>query len=111
MTKVAEKSTKFEKRLIYKMDAEKNKADIAKRSYRRTSNIIMQQINALEVERTNLEIKIEERQDILDDALYCTDFNINKYDSAKLSLDIAQEELGDVEATLEVRKKLLEEIT
>jgi hypothetical protein len=108
--KVAEKQSKFEKRLITKMDAEKNKAEVAKRSYRRASNIILQQVNALEVKRTDLEITIEDKQDLLDDALYCTDFSINKYDGAKLALEVVQEQLADVEATLEVRRNLLKEL-
>ena len=100
--------SKFEKNLLERMDAEKDNAAIAKRAFRKATNIVTQQISALEVKRVDLEILMEEKQEALYAVTYCENFTISKYDSAKTELANVEEELEDVEKTLEARKALLE---
>lgn len=107
MAKQVAKVSKFEKNLITKMDAEEDKNKIAELAFRRAHSTVKQQIAALEVKRVDLEILSEQRQLDLDNATYNTEFTINGYDAAKQSLDNVQDELADVEATIEARKKLL----
>lgn len=107
MTKVTINVSKFEKSLISKMDAEKDKKKVAHLAFRKASNIIAQQVGALEVKRVNLEIEAEEKALKLEDATFSINFSISVYDSAKSAFDLVQEELADVESTLEARRDLL----
>jgi hypothetical protein len=101
------KKSKFEQNLVKKLNAEKDQDAIAERAYRKASNIVSQQISALEVKRVDLQIELEERQEVLTDAQFCENFNIKDYDVARNSLTNVEEELADVEKTLEQRRELL----
>lgn len=106
---MAEKAkSKFEQKMLARMDAKTDNEKVAERSYRKATNIVKQQISALEVKRTDLEIKQEEAQEALEDATYTENFSIAKYDAAKAHADEVEEELSDVEKTLQARKELLE---
>lgn len=109
MAKVAvtTKVSKFEKNLITKMDAEKDNKKVAGLAFRKASSIVEQQIAALEFSRVNLEIAVEEKAIVLDNATFNAEFSITNYDSAKKALNLVQEELADVESTLEARRALL----
>ncbi len=100
--------SKFEERLLTKMDAEKNKEAVAERAYKKSSNVVKQQISALKIKQVDLQILQEERQEALEEATFCEKFSITKYDAAYDAVQEIEEELGDVERTLSRREKLLE---
>ena len=109
MAKVATttKKSKYEVNLIKRLDAEQDQDAMAKLAFRKAENILKQQIAALEIRRVYLEIQAEERQLALENATFCRNFSIENYDNAKKQADSVQDDLADVEATIEARKKLL----
>jgi len=100
--------SKYEIAMQKRRDAEEDEAKVIERSFIRASNVVKQQIAALEVKRTDLQIEVEEAQDDLLDATYTEHFSIAEYDEAKGKLEDVEEQLADVEATLKARKELLE---
>jgi len=100
--------SKYEIAMQKRRDAEEDEAKVIERSFIRASNVVKQQIAALEVKRTDLQIEVEEAQEDLLDATYTEHFSIAVYDEAKEKVDDVEEQLADVEATLKARKELLE---
>lgn len=102
------KMSKFEKNVIERLSQKKDTQKIAERAYKKAINKVSGQISSLKYTRVELEDKLDDAVEALEGVTYCEKFDINEYDAAKNVVDSIDEQLADIDRTIEARMALLE---
>lgn len=101
--------SKFENELLKVLDEKVTNKDVAKRAYSKA-------VGKVNVQLANLKAELAEKNFTLGDAVedmnikkFALNFNLTSFDAAKEKVDILEEEIADIEATVSAREKLLED--
>ena len=100
------KMSKFEKELLERL-SEKNKEKIAEKAFNKATARVNAQIAALKYKRTELQDMLDEAIEALDNTTFCENFDLAKYDAAKEKVDGLENDISDIDNTIEARTKLL----
>lgn len=99
--------SKFEEKLIARLSKEKDTKKIAERAFGKATNKVGAQIASLKYKRVDMEDKLDDANEVLENATYCENFDIIAFDKAKEKVDNIQEEIADIDKTIEAREKLI----
>lgn len=100
--------SKFEKEVLKRLSEEGDKS-LAKRSYEKAKGKIELQIASLKYELTEKNYMLSVENEKLNSAKFNINFDIEAYDSVYEKVSELEEKIADIEHTIEVRKKLLED--
>lgn len=100
------KQSKFEKKALALLD-DKNDVKLANRSYRKAVSAVEVQIAQLNSKKVEMEANIDEATESVEASQFNLEFDLSSYDNACSNLESYQEQLEDINATLENRVKLL----
>ena len=102
------KMSKFVTQLMNRLSEEKDNQKIAERAFSKATNKVAAQVASLKYKRVDLEDKLDDATDKLAAATYNSNFDLNVYDRTKSNVVAIEEEIADIDRTIEERNALLE---